>query len=62
MSLVLPEKASVHASGNVVWSHSNGKTGIAFERSSCPEMKRFQEQLNSLLPGELGMVAHAHAH
>ena len=61
MSLVMPEKASVHASGNVVWSHSNGRTGIAFERSSCPEMKRFQEQLNELLPGELGMVAQAHA-
>lgn len=62
MSLVLPESASVHASGNVIWSHSNGKTGIAFERSSCPEMKRFHEQLNTLLPRELGMVAMAQAH
>ena len=58
MSLVLPEgSSSVHASGNVVWSHTSGRTGVAFERSACPEMKRLQERLNTWLPRELGMVA-----
>lgn len=58
MSLVLPESSfSLHASGNVVWSHTSGRAGIAFERSACPEMKRLQERLNAWLPRELGMVA-----
>jgi CheY-like chemotaxis protein len=58
MSLVLPESSySMHASGNIVWSHSNGRTGVAFERSACPEMKRLQEHLNARLPRELGLVA-----
>lgn len=58
MSLALPESAtSLHASGNVVWSHSSGRAGIAFERSACPEMKKLQERLNTWLPRELGMVA-----
>jgi CheY-like chemotaxis protein len=57
MSLVLLESPSVHASGNIVWSHTSGRAGIAFERSSCPEMKRLQERLNAWLPRELGMVA-----
>jgi CheY-like chemotaxis protein len=58
MSLVLPETSfSLHASGNVVWSHNSGRAGIAFERSDCPEMKKLQERLNAWLPRELGMVA-----
>ena len=58
MSLTLPESAySVHASGNIVWSHSNGKTGVAFDRSAGPDMKKFQERLNDWLPPELGMAA-----
>jgi CheY-like chemotaxis protein len=58
MSLVLPESStSLHATGSVVWSHSNGRTGVAFERSTCPEMKKLQEQLNAWLPPELGMAA-----
>jgi hypothetical protein len=58
MNLVFPQNSSaLHASGNIVWSHSNGRTGVAFERSSCPEMKKLQEQLNAWLPRELGMVA-----
>lgn len=58
MSLTLPESAySVHTSGSIVWSHSNGRTGVAFDRSLCPEMKKFQEHLNAWLPPELGMVA-----
>jgi DNA-binding response OmpR family regulator len=58
MSLSLPESAySVHASGNIVWSHSNGKTGVSFDRASGPEMKKFQEHLNEWLPPELGLVA-----
>jgi len=58
MSLTLPESAySVHASGNIVWSHSNGKTGVSFDRAAGPEMKKFQERLNEWLPAELGMVA-----
>jgi CheY-like chemotaxis protein len=57
MSLVLPESStSLHAAGNVIWSHSNGRTGVAFERSICPEMKKLQEHLNAWLPPELGMV------
>jgi hypothetical protein len=47
----------LHASGNVVWSHTSGRTGVAFERSTCPEMKKLQERLNTWLPRELGMVA-----
>lgn len=58
MSLVLPEIAySLHASGNVVWSHSSGRTGVAFDHSKCPEMKRLHQRLNHWLPRELGMVA-----
>jgi CheY-like chemotaxis protein len=58
MNLVLPEgSSSLHASGNVVWSHTSGRTGVAFERSACPEMKKLQERLNAWLPRELGMVA-----
>ena len=58
MSLVLPEISySLHASGNVVWSNSNGRTGVAFEHSECPEMKRLHERLNHWLPRELGIVA-----
>src|ERR1700731_1728499 len=58
LSLGLPETPlSVHASGNVVWSHSSGRAGVAFERSDCPEMKKLQERLNAWLPRELGMVA-----
>jgi CheY-like chemotaxis protein len=58
MSLVLPETStSLHASGNVVWSHSNGRAGVCFDRAEGPEMKRLQERLNDLLPRELGLVA-----
>ena len=58
MSLVLPDgSSSLHASGNVVWSHASGRSGVAFERSECPEMKRLQRRLNAWLPRELGMVA-----
>lgn len=57
MNLVLPESASsLHASGSIIWSHSNGRTGVAFDRSTCPEMKRLQEQLNAWLPPELEMA------
>lgn len=60
MTLVLPEvSASLHASGNVVWSHSNGRAGIAFDRADCPEMKKLHEKLNASLPRELGIVARA---
>jgi PilZ domain len=58
MSLVLPEISySLHASGNVIWSHSSGRTGIAFDHAACPEMKRLHERLNHWLPRELGLVA-----
>lgn len=58
MNLVLPESPSaVHASGSIVWSHSNGRTGVAFDRSACPEMRKLQERLNAWLPPELEMVA-----
>ena len=58
MSLAFPESSSsLHASGSIVWSHSNGRTGVAFDRSACPEMKKLQERLNAWLPPELGMVA-----
>ena len=58
MTLVLPEaSASLHATGNVVWSHSSGRAGIAFDRADCPEMKRLHEKLNARLPRELGVVA-----
>src|ERR1700704_84060 len=54
MNLVLPESSfSMHASGNIVWSHTNGRAGVAFERSACPEMKRLHERLNTWLPREL---------
>lgn len=58
MSLALPERSlSVHTSGNIVWSHSSGRTGVAFERAACPEMRKLQELLNASLPRDLGMVA-----
>jgi CheY-like chemotaxis protein len=58
MTLVLPEaSASLHATGNVVWSHSSGRAGICFDRADCPEMKRLHEKLNARLPRELGIVA-----
>jgi hypothetical protein len=58
MSLILPEPpASIHASGKIVWSHSSGRAGVAFDRSTCPEMKKLQDRLNTLLPRELEMVA-----
>ena len=58
MSLVLPEISySLHASGNVVWSNNNGRTGVAFDHADCPEMKRLHQRLNHWLPRELGMVA-----
>src|SRR5262249_13381185 len=58
MSLVLPEISySTHASGNVVWSHSTGRTGVAFDHADCPEMKRLRERLNDWLPRELGLMA-----
>lgn len=58
MNLVLPESSfSMHASGNVVWTHTSGRAGVAFEHSTCPEMKKLQERLNAWLPRELGMVA-----
>jgi CheY-like chemotaxis protein len=58
MTLVLPEASvSLHASGSVVWSHSSGRAGVAFDRSECPEMKRLHEKLNACLPRELGIVA-----
>jgi DNA-binding response OmpR family regulator len=58
MSLILPEpSASIHASGKIVWSHSSGRAGVAFDRSDCPEMRILQDRLNTLLPRELEMVA-----
>lgn len=58
MNLVLPENSSsVHASGSIVWSHSNGRTGVAFDRSACLEMKKLQDRLNAWLPPELEMMA-----
>lgn len=58
MSLVLPEISySTHTSGNVVWSHSTGRTGVAFDHADCPEMKRLRERLNDWLPRELGLMA-----
>lgn len=58
MSLALPEISySVHASGNIVWSHNSGRTGVVFDHADCPEMKRLHERLNHWLPRELGMVA-----
>lgn len=58
MNLVLPESTSaLHASGNVVWSHTSGRAGIIFDRAAGPEMRKLQERLNSWLPRELGMVA-----
>jgi PilZ domain len=58
MNLVLPDGvSSLHTSGNVVWSHASGRSGVAFERSACPEMKQLHQRLNSFLPRELGIVA-----
>jgi hypothetical protein len=58
MSLILPESAaSLHARGNVVWSHNSGRAGIIFDRADCPEMKRLQGLLNIRLPRELNVVA-----
>jgi hypothetical protein len=58
MNLALPEISySLHASGNVVWSHSSGRTGIVFDHADCPEMRRLHERLNHWLPRELGLVA-----
>ncbi|MGZ4845287.1 MAG: PilZ domain-containing protein [Candidatus Angelobacter sp.] len=58
MNLMLPETSSaLHASGNVVWSHTSGRAGIVFDRQAGPEMKKLQERLNTWLPRELGMVA-----
>ena len=58
MNLMLPETASaLHASGNVVWSHTSGRAGIVFDRQAGPEMKKLQERLNTWLPRELGVVA-----
>jgi hypothetical protein len=58
MKLMLPESSSaLHASGNVVWSHTSGRAGIAFDRSVGPEMRKLQERLNGWLPRELGMLA-----
>jgi DNA-binding response OmpR family regulator len=58
MNLMLPESSSaLHASGNVVWSHTSGRAGIAFDRSAGLEMRKLQERLKTWLPRELGMVA-----
>src|SRR5436305_12207021 len=58
MNLVLPESTSaLHASGNVVWSHTSGRAGIVFDRSAGPELRKLQERLNTWLPRELGVVA-----
>jgi CheY-like chemotaxis protein len=58
MNLILPEtSSSLHASGQVVWSHSSGRAGVVFDRAAGPEMKKLQERLNTWLPRELGMVA-----
>jgi CheY-like chemotaxis protein len=58
MNLMLPETpSSLHASGHIVWSHSNGRTGVAFDGAADPEMKKFQERLKMWLPRELEMVA-----
>ena len=58
MNLVLPETpSSLHASGHVVWSHTSGRVGIAFDGAASPEMKKLQERLNAWLPRELGMMA-----
>ena len=60
MSLTLPESSySIHATGSIVWSHSNGRTGVAFDRATGPEIRKFQEHLNAWLPPELGLVARA---
>jgi hypothetical protein len=57
MNLMLPETpSSLHASGNVVWSHSSGRAGVVFDRAAGPEMKKLQERLNTWLPRELGIV------
>ena len=58
MNLMLPETpSSLHASGHVVWSHSSGRAGVAFDGATGPEMRKLQEQLKMWLPRELGIVA-----
>jgi CheY-like chemotaxis protein len=58
MNLMLPESSSaLHATGNVVWSHTSGRAGIVFDRSVGPEMRKLQERLNTWLPRELGVMA-----
>jgi CheY-like chemotaxis protein len=58
MKLMLPESSSaLHATGNVVWSHTNGRAGIVFDRSLGPEMKKLQERLKGWLPRELEILA-----
>ena len=58
MNLMLPETpSSLHASGQVVWSHSSGRAGVVFDRAPGPEMKKLQERLKNWLPRELGMLA-----
>lgn len=58
MNLMLPESSSaLHATGNVVWSHTSGRAGIVFDRSPGPEMRKLQERLNMWLPRELGVMA-----
>jgi len=58
MNLMLPETpSSLHASGHVVWSHSSGRAGVAFDGAAGPEMRKLQEQLKMWLPRELGIVA-----
>jgi CheY-like chemotaxis protein len=60
MNLMLPESSSaLHATGNVVWSHTSGRAGIVFDRSAGPEMRKLQERLNTWLPRELGVMARA---
>jgi len=58
MNLMLPETpSSLHASGHVVWSHSSGRAGVAFDGATGTEMRKLQEQLKMWLPRELGIVA-----
>ena len=58
MNLMLPETpSSLHATGHVVWSHSSGRAGVAFDGAAGPEMRKLQERLDTWLPRELGIVA-----
>jgi hypothetical protein len=58
MKLMLPESSSaLHATGNVVWSHTSGRAGIVFDRSLGPEMKKLQERLKGWIPRELEILA-----